>query len=401
MEGVRVVKVYAGEEAETRNSLATARRYFAEIMAAARVRALSNVLLETVGGLSVVVVTVVGGFEVLAGRLTVPSLIASLVALRAAHGPLSSCFSRFMDIQSNLASIDRLRVLLGTKSELDDRVDAIPFTGPLESIRFENVSFGYEGGGPVLTNVSFEVAPGQHVGIVGPSGAGKTTLTSLLARFYDPTDGRVLLNGRDLRDYRKADVYRHLALVTQDLFLFGTSVRENIRYGCPDASDADVERAAMAAEIHEDILTLPNGYETVLGIGGRLLSAGQIQRVNIARALVKNAPLVILDEATSNLDSISEAKIQSALDRLTGGRTTFTIAHRLSTLRNADLILVIEHGRLVASGRHETLVGTISLYQQLWGAQQVGRGTDTPSPAYAATRSTRDVAAGRSRMIRS
>jgi ABC-type multidrug transport system fused ATPase/permease subunit len=380
MEGVRVVKVYAGEEAETRNSLATARRYFSEMIAAVRVRALSSVLLDSVGGLSVVVVTVVGGFEVLAGRLTVPSLIAALVALRAAHGPLSSCFSRFMDIQWTLASVDRLRVLLGTESELQDRPDAIPFSGSLESVRFENVSFAYESGGPVLSNVSFEVLPGQHVGIVGPSGAGKTTLTSLLARFYDPTDGRIVLNGRDLRDYRKADVYRYLALVTQDLFVFATSVRENIRYGRADASDADVEHAAMAAEIHEDIVKLPNGYDTVLGVGGRLLSAGQIQRVNIARALVKNAPLVILDEATSNLDSISEVKIQSALDRLTGGRTTFTIAHRLSTLRSADLILVIEHGRLVASGRHETLVDTCPLYRQLWGTQHVGHGQDRGSP---------------------
>lgn len=379
MEGVRVVKVYGGEEAETRNSIATARRYFDHMIAAVRVRALSDVLLETVGGLSVVVVTIVGGFEVLAGRLTVPSLIASLVALRAAHGPLSNCFSRFMDIQWNLASADRLRVLLATESELHDRPNALPFSGTLESLRFENVCFEYETGGRVLTDVSFDVRAGQHVGIVGPSGAGKTTLTSLIARFYDPTSGRVLLNGEDLRNYRKADVYRHLSLVTQDLFLFGTSVRENIRYGCPGVTDADVERAAVAAEIHDEILKLPKGYDTVLGIGGRLLSAGQIQRVNIARALVKNAPMVILDEATSNLDSISETKIQSALDRLTGGRTTFTIAHRLSTLRNADLILVVDRGRCIASGHHEALLTTCPLYQELWDAQQGGRTADAPS----------------------
>ena len=384
VEGVRVVKVYAGEEAETRSSIATAQRFFNDLIGAVRVRALSHVLLETVGGLSVVVVTVVGGFEVLAGRLTVPSLVAALIALRAAQGPLSSSFTRFMDIHWNVASIERLRTLLATESDVRDRPDAIPFSGSIESLRFENVSFAYEeGGGPVLTNVSFEVGPGEHVGIVGPSGAGKTTLTSLIARFYDPTEGRVLLNGRDLRDYRKADVYRRLAIVTQDLFLFGTSVRENIRYGCPGAPDADVERAAKAAEIHEDILTLPNGYDTVLGIGGRLLSAGQTQRVNIARALIKNAPLVILDEATSSLDSISEAKIQSALDRLAGGRTTFTIAHRLSTLRHSDLILVMEHGRCIASGRHETLQRTCPLYRELWGAQRVGRDGEDRVPVSA------------------
>jgi ABC-type multidrug transport system fused ATPase/permease subunit len=381
MEGVRLVKVYGGEAAETRNSIATARRFFDHMIAAVRTRALSDVLLETAGGLSVVVVTIVGGFEVLAGRLTVPSLVASLVALRAAHGPLSNCFSRFMDIQSNLASVDRLRSLLATEPELRDPENPVPFSGTLESLRFEHVSFRYAGSDHVLTDVSFEVHPGQHVGIVGPSGAGKTTLTSLIARFYDPTEGRIVLNGTDLRNYRTADLYRHLSLVTQDLFLFGTSVRENIRYGSPQITDAEVEAAARAAEIHEDILKLPNGYDTVLGIGGRLLSGGQIQRVNIARALVKNAPMVILDEATSNLDSISEAKIQAALDRLTGGRTTFTIAHRLSTLRNADLILVMDRGRCIASGQHEGLLATCPLYRSLWNAQQVGRSAPDPSVA--------------------
>ena len=255
--------------------------------------------------------------------------------------------------------------------------------------------YEYESGGRVLTDVTFEVRSGQHVGIAGPSGAGKTTLTSLIARFYDPTSGRVLLNGEDLRDYRKADLYRHLALVTQDLFLFGTSVRENIRYGCPGVTDADVERAAVNAEIHDDILKLPQGYDTILGIGGRLLSAGQIQRVNIARALVKNAPIVILDEATSNLDSISEGKIQAALDRLTGGRTTFTIAHRLSTLRHADLILVMERGRCIASGQHETLLLTCALYRDLWDAQQAGRTADASSYVSPKTSVSPDAVVGR------
>jgi len=242
---------------------------------------------------------------------------------------------------------------------------------PIESLRFEHVSFGYDATSRVLTGVSFDVRAGQHIGIVGPSGAGKTTVINLVARFYDPVAGRIVLNGRDLRDYRIADVHRQMALVTQDLFVFGTSVRENIRYGSIAASDADVERAAMAAEIHDDIDGLPDKYNTVLGVGGRLLSAGQIQRINVARALLKNAQIVILDEATSNLDSISEVKIQAALDRLMQGRTTFTIAHRLSTLRKADLILVVDRGTIVASGAHETLLHTSPLYQELWNAQQV------------------------------
>lgn len=369
LQGVRVVKVYAGEEAEARNSAATARRYFDELIAAARVRALGDVVLETVGSLSVVVVIIVGGFEVMNGGLSVPSLVALLIAIRAAHGPLNNCFGRFMEIQRNWASVDRVRELLRTEPELTDRPNAVPLSEPIESIRFDGVSFAYDGGAPALIDVSFEVRAGQHVGVVGPSGAGKTTLMSLVARFYDPVDGQVLLNGRDLRDYRRADLYRHLALVAQDLFVFGTSVRENIRYGSVGASDADVERAAIAAEIHDDIVKLPQGYDTVLGVGGRLLSAGQIQRVNVARALLKNASLVILDEATSNLDSISETKIQAALERLMHGRTTFTIAHRLSTLRNADLILVMDRGRCIASGSHERLVRGCPLYRSLSEAQ--------------------------------
>jgi len=375
LQGIRVVKVYAGEEAETRNSIATAKRYFEEVVAAARVRALGDVILETVGGLSVVVVIVVGGFEVMQGRLSVPSLVALLIAIRAAHGPMNNCFAQFMEIQRNWASIDRVRELLQTEPDIRDRADAIPIAEPIESLRCEGVSFGYDARSRVLTDVSFEVRAGQHVGVVGPSGAGKTTLMSLLARFYDPVEGRILLNGRDLRDYRREDLYRHLALVTQDLFVFGTSVRENIRYGLVGATDADVERVAVAAEIHDDIVEFSEGYDTVLGIGGRLLSAGQIQRVNVARALLKNAPLVILDEATSNLDSISETKIQAALERLMEGRTTFTIAHRLSTLRKADLILVMERGRCVGIGSHDTLVRGCPLYRDLWEAQQVGHGS--------------------------
>ena len=182
--------------------------------------------------------------------------------------------------------------------EVRDRPDAIPFAGPVESVRFEDVSFRYGSGSLVLDGLSIKVEAGQRVGIVGPSGAGKTTVISLVARFYDPVGGRVLLNGRDLRDYRLADVYRHVAIVTQDPFVFSATVRENIRYGSPGATDNLVEAAARAADVHEDIVALADGYDTVLGVGGRLLSGGQMQRLNIARALLKNAPLLVLDEAT-------------------------------------------------------------------------------------------------------
>jgi subfamily B ATP-binding cassette protein MsbA len=357
VQGIRIVKIYAGEALETRNSIATARRYFEQLVSSARLKALGDVGLETAASFSVVAVVVAGGFEIMAGRLTMPSLVAVLVAIRAIHGPLNNAFARLLESQANWSSVERIRNLLNTKPDVRDRPGAVALDEPITALRFDQVAFG--------------VHTGQHVGIVGPSGAGKTTLVSLLARFYDPTAGRILVNGRDLRDYRLRDVHGQLALVTQDLFVFGTSVRENIRYGSISASDADVERAAAAAEIHDDILKLPDGYDTVLGVGGRLLSAGQIQRINVARALLKDAPVVILDEATSNLDSISEVKIQAALERLMRGKMTFTIAHRLSTLRAADLILVVDRGTVVASGSHEALLRANDLYRELWDTQRV------------------------------
>jgi subfamily B ATP-binding cassette protein MsbA len=370
LQGVKIVKVYAGEEAETRNSIDRARRYFAELVAQVRLRALGDVVLESVAGLSVVIVIVMGGFEVMQGQMSFPALVAFLVAIRAMHGPLNNSFSQFLEVQRNWASVERVRGLLATEPEIRDRPDAVALTPPIRSLRFDHVSFGYRDGPLILRDVSLDVRAGQRVGIVGPSGAGKTTMVSLIARFYDPTSGRLLLNGRDLREYRLADLYRQMAIVTQDPFVFGASARDNIRYGCPDATDAEVESAARAADIHDDLAVLPQGYATLLGVGGRLLSGGQVQRLSVARALLKNAPLLILDEATSNLDSISELKVQAALERLMKGRTTIVIAHRLSTLRNADIIVVLDDGRAVGIGPHERLLRDCPLYRQLWETQQ-------------------------------
>src|SRR5262249_55969497 len=196
---------------------------------------------------------------------------------------------------------------------------------------------------------------GETIGVAGPSGSGKTTLLSLVARFYDPSVGAVRFDGRDVREFRLRDVYRQLAIVTQEPFLFAASVRENIRCGRPDASDAEVEDAAHVAEIHEEILALPLGYDTALGVGGRILSGGQAQRINVARAILKNAPILLLDEATSSLDSIAEEKVQRAIDKLMAGRTSFIVAHRLSTLRHADRILVLDQGKCVGLGAHDEL----------------------------------------------
>lgn len=376
--GIRLVKIYAGEEAETQSSIRHARRYFNEAIASARVRSLGQVALEALGGLSIVIVTVVGGFQVLDGSLTVPELVAFLLAARTLHGPLNALNVQFMDIQRNWASVTRVRELLDTKADVRDSAGAVRFEGPLRSIEFQDVSFAYGGATtPVLSHLSFEVKMGEQIGIVGPSGAGKSTLIGLAARFHDPTDGQVLLNGTDMRTFKLADVYDHVSIVTQDPFLFGTTVRENIRYGRPAATDVEVERAARAAEIHDEITRLPEGYDTVVGVGGRSLSGGQIQRVNVARAILKDAPLVLLDEATSSLDSIAEMRVQAAFNRLKEGRTTLIVAHRLSTLRHANRIIVLDKGQCVGMGTHESLLLSCPLYRTLWRTQEMSGSSET------------------------
>jgi ABC-type multidrug transport system fused ATPase/permease subunit len=250
----------------------------------------------------------------------------------------------------------------------------------VEGVSFDRVAFSYDGSATVLCEVSFDLAAGDVLGIVGPSGSGKTTLLNLVARFYDPSSGQVRVNGRDVRAYRLADLHRLIAIVTQEPFLFATTVRENIRCGRPDSSDGEVEQAARAAEIHDDIVRLPQGYDTVVGMAGRMLSGGQVQRVNVARAILKNAPILILDEATSSLDSIAEARVQRALTTLMRGRTTFVVAHRLSTLRNASRILVLDRGRVMGLDRHDDLLLRCTLYRQLWEAQALRPSTHEARP---------------------
>jgi len=233
----------------------------------------------------------------------------------------------------------------------------------------------------VLENVAFTVNAGETLGIVGPSGAGKTTLLNLIARFYDPTSGEVKLDGDDLRSFRLQDLYGQLAIVTQDPFLFSTSIRANILCGRPDATHEEVESAARAAEIHDEIMAMPDGYETIVGQGGRSLSRGEAQRVNVARAILKNAPILLLDEATSSLDSYSEARVQLAVDRLVSGRLVISVAHRLSTLRNASRILVLEQGQMMGLGTHTELLSICPTYVRLWEAQ----GGFAPTEAFPTT----------------
>ena len=369
LRGIRVIKVYGGEDAEAARAVHHLRRHFGELMEITRSQAMGRVAIDSLGGLSVVVIVIVGGFQVLDGTLTWPSLLAFLLAIRATQGPLYDLNSSVLEIQRNVASLDRLDQLLSQQPSPRDEPDALPFEGPVYHIGFDRVSFSYDTGDRVLDDLSFDVSRGEVLGIVGPTGAGKTTLLGLAARFFDPSSGTVCVNGMDAKTLKLADLYQQVAVVTQDPFLFSASVRENIRCGRPKATDAEVEDAARAAEVHDEILMLPRGYDTLVGAGQRGLSGGQIQRLNIARAILKNAPLLLLDEATSSLDSLTEMRVQRALDRLMQGRTTMVVAHRLSTLRNATRLLVLDRGHIVAFGPHDELLARSPFYRRMWNAQ--------------------------------
>ena len=374
---VRVVQAFGREPHETA-------RYGVAVEAlfeAARRRGLVQAVFWNVVAFlfltSLVGVFWLGGREVLADRLTAGDLVAFIVyALNIARtvGGGSRLYTSF---NSAAGASERLFELLDTAPEIADAPGAVPLPAPVRgAVAFEHVSFGYgtptlDGtlSAPVLHDVSFRVEPGETVALVGPSGAGKTTLLALLPRFYDPDAGTITLDGHDLRTLPVASVRAAVAVVAQDVQLFGASLADNIRYGRLDATDAEVEAAARAANAHDFIAALPDGYATPVGERGVKLSGGQRQRVAIARALLKNAPVLVLDEATSALDSASEAAVQDALALLMRGRTTVVVAHRLATVRDADRIVVLDAGRVVETGTHDALVARGGLYASLAARQ--------------------------------
>ena len=333
-----------------------------------------------VASLGTVIVLGAGSVMVVRGELTLGTLVAFLAYITSFYEPINRLTEVDNVFQQAIAAAERIFALLDETADIDDAPDVIELPSVRGAVRFENVHFRYGSGDEVLRDVAFQMAPGEVVALVGPSGAGKTSIANLLCRFYDPVKGSVKLDGHDLREVRLGDLRKHIAVVLQDTFLFNTSVRENLLYGKPEASEREIELAAKAAYAHDFIQTLPRGYETEIGERGVRLSGGQKQRLALARAILADPRILILDEATSSVDAEAEYLIQQALDSVLEGRTALVIAHRLSTIRNADKIIALEDGRIIEVGDHHELMNRGGLYSQLYRRQlelaQVDNGGD-------------------------
>ena len=405
--GHRIVKAFGMELWETTRFRAASRRLFSANMRSVVALALSSPLMDLLGAVAIALLLLLGRNAINHGTLTMGGFVTFIAATVSLYQPVRKFAGFYNNFQQALGSSESVFHFMDLQDEVRERPDARKLTAFRDSIRFENVRFAYAaaeaaaphlpkegkygppspkegGGGPpspaepheVLHDIDLEVRAGEVLAIVGGSGAGKSTLVHLIPRFFDVTGGRILVDGIDVRDLSLASLRGLIGIVTQETVLFNDTVRNNIAYGQPDISQQEVERASRAALAHDFIMRMPQGYETVIGERGFRLSGGERQRLSIARALMKNAPVLILDEATSALDSESERLVQTALQNLMTGRTVFVIAHRLSTVRRADRIVVLEHGRIADQGSHEDLLGRLGTYRRLYELQFID--IDTP-----------------------
>ena len=377
--GNRIVKAFNTELWEVMRFKKAASRLFRANLRSVRIQSISSPLMDSIGAIAIAMMLFIGRNEILHGRMTMGMFGAFIILLFKLYDPVRKFAYFYNSFQQAMGASSSIFGFFDTEDDVKERHHAVALKGFAKSVQFENVGFSYstaEGEHQILHHVDLELRTGEVLALVGPSGAGKTTLANLIPRFFDVTSGRILIDGHDLRDLTLGSLRRNVAQVTQETILFNDTVRNNIAYGQPEVKAAVVEQAAQNALAHEFILGMPQGYATVIGEKGFRLSGGERQRLAIARAILKNAPILILDEATSSLDAESESLVQAALANLMQNRTVLVIAHRLGTIRRANRIAVLEDGRITAIGSHDELLTTSPTYQRLYQLQFM----DVPEP---------------------
>jgi len=369
LSGIRVIQAFAREEMERQRFTTESERYYRARVKGIRYWSVFFPAIRFLGAMGAVVVLGVGALMVVKGQMSLGTLVAFLSYTTSFYEPINRLTEVDNIFQEAIAAGERFFEILDHTTEVGDAPDAVALPAIQGKLVFDAVTFRYGTGDQVLHDIAFEMAPGEMVALVGPSGAGKTSIANLICRFYDPNQGQITIDGNDLRRIKLSSLRQQVAVVLQDSFLFNNSVVENLLYGKPDADREELIQAARAANAHEFIMQLPEGYDTEIGERGVKLSGGQKQRLALARAILADPRILILDEATSSVDAEAEFLIQQALERVLEGRTSLVIAHRLSTVRNADKIIVLDQGRIVEVGKHDELLASDGLYSQLYRRQ--------------------------------